>query len=252
LLLVYLALIPLFALLFFTLPDRSFYAPYARMEPPAIADAATVKRNITAAMVRSYVGHESSADGWQIDRSDIETDDLEPNPAKELTFAVYFSATKHEMGRITSSVGGPQFTARLDLRKIVKENPPGWIVCHLVSLPPEAGTVGLVTFNNRLLFRPPDLAMQADSLCWGGDEERALQNLLAGWSGDPKALSGFGWRMGYFSATTITTVGFGDIVPITTMARTLTAIEAIFGWLMAGLFLNSLASHIARGRAPSK
>jgi len=73
-----------------------------------------------------------------------------------------------------------------------------------------------------------------------------MQNLLAGWSGDPKGLSGFWWRMLYFSATTITTVGFGDIVPITTTARAFTAIEAIAGWLLAGLFLNSLASRIAR------
>jgi hypothetical protein len=68
-------------------------------------------------------------------------------------------------------------------------------------------------------------------------------------NGDPTGLSGFWWRMLYFSSTTITTVGFGDIVPITTAARALTAIEAIAGWLLAGLFLNSLASRIARSRS---
>jgi hypothetical protein len=83
-------------------------------------------------------------------------------------------------------------------------------------------------------------------VCWGGNEEIAFLNLLAGWSGDPKGLSGFALRMIYFSATTITTVGFGDIIPLTGTARILTAIEAISGWILAGLFLNSIASRIAK------
>ena len=112
-LLIYLALIPTFAIVFCVLPGRHFYAPYARMEPPALSDATTVKKNITAAMVRSYIGHNYPTDEWQIARGDIETDDLESDPAKGLTFTVYFFATRHEKDKITASVGGPQFTARL-------------------------------------------------------------------------------------------------------------------------------------------
>lgn len=48
-------------------------------------------------------------------------------------------------------------------------------------------------------------------------------------------------RMLYLSAVTLTTLGFGDIVPITTLARILIAIESIFGVVCIGLFLNSLA-----------
>jgi hypothetical protein len=248
-LVMYLALIPTFAIVFCVLPDRHFYAPYARMEPPALADATAVKKNITAAMVRSYTGHNYSADEWQIARSDIQTDDLETDPAKGLTFTVYYHAAKHEKDKIIAAVGGPQFTARLSQQKLVSESRPGWIVCHLISLPSDIGADGPATFNKHLLFRSPELALQADSICWGANEEIAMQNLLAGWSGDPRGLSGFWWRMLYFSATTITTVGFGDIVPITTTARALTAIEAIAGWLLAGLFLNSLASRIAKSHS---
>jgi hypothetical protein len=48
------------------------------------------------------------------------------------------------------------------------------------------------------------------------------------------------WRLIYFSAMTITTVGYGDIVPITPCARLLVTIEAIFGVVLIGFFLNSL------------
>jgi len=52
-------------------------------------------------------------------------------------------------------------------------------------------------------------------------------------------------RMLYFSATTITTVGFGDIVPLTDRARILVGLEAITGILIIGLFLNALAHEIS-------
>jgi len=49
------------------------------------------------------------------------------------------------------------------------------------------------------------------------------------------------WRMLYFSSVTVTTLGYGDIVPMTTKARILISIEAILGVLLIGLFLNSLS-----------
>lgn len=44
----------------------------------------------------------------------------------------------------------------------------------------------------------------------------------------------------YFSAVTITTLGYGDILPITHRSRRLIAIESVYGILMIGLFLSSL------------
>jgi len=49
------------------------------------------------------------------------------------------------------------------------------------------------------------------------------------------------WRMWYFSCTTITTVGFGDIVPVTPAARSLVAVEALVGAIIFGLFLLRLS-----------
>jgi voltage-gated potassium channel Kch len=50
----------------------------------------------------------------------------------------------------------------------------------------------------------------------------------------------------YFSAVTATTLGFGDIVPVTTYARILVTIEAVAEVSLIGLFLNSIAG--AKGR----
>lgn len=49
------------------------------------------------------------------------------------------------------------------------------------------------------------------------------------------------WRMLYCSSITITTLGYGDIVPITNKARTLISLESILGVVVIGLFLNALS-----------
>lgn len=48
-------------------------------------------------------------------------------------------------------------------------------------------------------------------------------------------------RMLYFSSVTVTTLGFGDIAPTTTITRTLVGAEAVLGVVFAGLFLNALS-----------
>jgi len=74
-----------------------------------------------------------------------------------------------------------------------------------------------------------------------------LQRFEAAGTGDPSYASGSWWRMSYLSAVTVTTLGFGDITPVSETARILVGLEAILGVVMVGLFLNALA---ARTRLP--
>lgn len=62
--------------------------------------------------------------------------------------------------------------------------------------------------------------------------------------GFPAYSSGNFERMLYLSAMIITTVGPGDIVPISTRARFFVTLEAILGIIIIGLFLNSLVNKI--------
>ena len=48
-------------------------------------------------------------------------------------------------------------------------------------------------------------------------------------------------KMFYLSVVTITTLGYGDIVPTTNFTRLLVSIESILGIILIGLFLNALA-----------
>lgn len=70
---------------------------------------------------------------------------------------------------------------------------------------------------------------------------RQIRNYAIGNKGYGSAIDGNFVRMFYLSSATITTLGYGDIVPITTTARVLVAVEAILGIVVIGLFLNSLS-----------
>lgn len=59
--------------------------------------------------------------------------------------------------------------------------------------------------------------------------------------GYPSEAEGSYIRMLYLSAVTITTLGYGDIVPTTNRMRALVAFEAVLGIVIIGLFLNSIA-----------
>jgi hypothetical protein len=70
-----------------------------------------------------------------------------------------------------------------------------------------------------------------------------VRHFAAASSGDPLRASDTFWTMLYLSMVAITTLGFGDVTPVSTTARLLVGSEAVLGVVMAGLFLN----HIARG-----
>lgn len=53
------------------------------------------------------------------------------------------------------------------------------------------------------------------------------------------------FRMVYFSAVTITTLGYGDIAPISATSRLLVTLESVLGIVLIGLFLNSLAPKVS-------
>lgn len=74
---------------------------------------------------------------------------------------------------------------------------------------------------------------------------RKYSTLEAAYGGNPAAPGQGYWRMLYFSVVTITTVGFGDIVPTTQTARLVVALEAILGVVLIGLFLNAIGRRVA-------
>ena len=68
----------------------------------------------------------------------------------------------------------------------------------------------------------------------------AIEQYRAARFGSAAYLEGGLLRSLYLSVVTITTLGLGDIVPVTDLARLIVALESILGVAIAGLFLNNL------------
>ncbi|MBK7222872.1 MAG: two pore domain potassium channel family protein [Saprospiraceae bacterium] len=72
--------------------------------------------------------------------------------------------------------------------------------------------------------------------------ESQIYNFIQSSNNFSANIEGNFWRMFYLSSITVTTVGFGDIVPLTKRARIAVSIEAILGVTFIGFFLNSIGS----------
>jgi hypothetical protein len=103
-----------------------------------------------------------------------------------------------------------------------------------------------------LLLGPhPGLEARADKsapeLWLDHDLEWQLQSYAHAMRGIPYGAGSRFERMLYFSASTMSTLGHGDILPITPLARRLASLQAIVGLALAGLFLNAVAREAAKG-----
>jgi hypothetical protein len=65
-------------------------------------------------------------------------------------------------------------------------------------------------------------------------------------NGFPSGIEGNFFRMLYLSMVTITTLGFGDIVPITDTARILVGVESVLGIVIIGWLATSLFNAFAK------
>lgn len=72
-LLVYVLLIPAFGAGYWALGQlrsQQFYAPYAKLEPDALADTRTVEEDLRQTMIRSFRSHLKPADSWKLSAED--------------------------------------------------------------------------------------------------------------------------------------------------------------------------------------
>lgn len=76
--------------------------------------------------------------------------------------------------------------------------------------------------------------------------DQRLRAYTMAMNGFPASSSGTYERMFYLSMVTITTLGFGDILPISTRARLWVSSEAFLGVILVGLFLTSLSNSSSR------
>ncbi len=246
----YISAIPVFAGIYFAIPS-GFYAPYARLEYSGQSDAYQTGVLIQTAIRRAL--HARSSKSSVLVQKLKEKEEMlyvqrlsamDSSKIKFEVLAMLWDEGKRGYIQIPMNI-----VMQASSGIIAYSSRTGPKLFRFVELdnadriPVELRHIVYSAFVE--IFRPPDdIFGHAPLLELSSDEDQKLSRFFDGIGGDATAISGAYGRMLYFSSMVITTVGFGDIVPITGLARTVVALEAALGIILAGLFLNALANNL--------
>jgi hypothetical protein len=271
---VYLLLIPTFAFIYWSLGDEFYhstvkYEQLIRQEKPRLVES--LRDSIVTSYRRVHDDSWETKDGWRLLVDHVNVSGLVVDQGLyKLDLQMVFENKKANsfywsLLRATFSPSPlfPQKDAKKYLFALCAENNPS---STPTPTPTPARIPSVRTVTSLIRDQTPmplDQIFPFDPEAIGGglfgqtqcpfcDEpcgflvtSRELMDRLIAYSntmeGFPSRASGSFDRMLYLSAMTITTVGYGDIVPITRQARMLLALEAILGIVVIGLFLNALA-----------
>ena len=223
----FLTAIPAFAFLYIFVAPQGFYVPYARYEPSAVSDTLQLASILEGALHRSFdarTGQEFVVGNWKLSFSADGIGKL--SGAKQVGWSTIVTVSEH-----------PTYAIIPDPNSITTYRIPDVDFSKYASpFKEEYEELFKLVFGQNEFF-----VALTPALALSGPEELRFRRYLLGVKGDPSSISGDLPRMIYLSAVVITTLGFGDIIPITPEARILVAMEAITGIVFAGLFLNALA-----------
>jgi hypothetical protein len=248
---VYISLIPIFAGLYCALPSNSFFAPYAHLEYVGQSDAYDAGVLIQGAIRRTMRGRsvtlEDRGKKFDVREDMVSVQQMSAPDSARIAFDLLIGLSD-ENGLVQVEIPlGMRATSRIlfdnkNFRFLEFENRDQRIFDDRP----------LMLAAVQQLLRPTGVAeILGPSIELSDEQEKRLNMFFYGLAGDPIAVSGAYGRMLYFSSIVITTVGFGDIVPMNWVARTIVWIEAVLGVLVAGLFLNA-AAHRAAAKAQQR
>lgn len=227
----YFAIIVIFAFAYWSLPANNFYAPYTKYEFGGQVDRHRVESAIINQM-RSNAAQSSPPKSlhmaWPpeiyIDGIRFDDDDM-----------IILDVSVDIVDKVSGVLNHYKLQYRMEM---FGSYDTGADTCRFVMLDGEMPDSAAIT---RSLFKPTGACSTGPSLKLDGGAEKALSRFYAGVDGAPSAVSGWLGRCFYLSATSITITGFGDIVPLTGIARLMTGLEAILGWIVAGVYITVLS-----------
>ncbi len=252
----YLALVPLAAVYYERLPAGSFYDSNIQREAPTQHNVQVIEGLITRAL-RSSV----PTTGWSfanttvhVSPPSVSVSSISTEPGDVLTMVVTGSASNLPVRGTTHFVGGFfSETYRFKLSElggfeeaVSGSRKPALAIVVKRTAPtiPSPDGYGLDPPVNALFpsYKYVKFPDSNTAIMYLRDKTyAALTEFNSIERGDPKFASGLFARMTYFSTTVETTLGFGDITPVSTQARLGVAFQAILGVVLIGLFLNAVA-----------
>jgi hypothetical protein len=245
--LAFVALIPVFGAIYGQLGPGSFYDANIQREPSMIADAQLVSKAITDDIDRPRPDPvwRTRSGLLQLEPETLKANSIRYTPDGRLLIDIQ-GDYRRARGSITSQQSFDEwlrvftFDAPRDVGPTLAgyavqvSDVDGELSQPSGSDPPTAFIVPPVPRG----VAPPSGA--ATILLLRLPTFNTLTHLYRAAAGDPWYASGRWWRV------TVTTLGFGDITPVTGAARASVALEAMLGIVLIGLFINSVAQRSRR------
>lgn len=257
--LTYLALIPLYGLIYFLFFPNDFYHSTATREQAYFAAQHRLSNQLLSSLVAdlqaTYGGNLidiGDGEAMCIDRLRLDGFDIDNRGTAtfQVTAPIVDPGAEGDPCSSDSITSIVVLTAASDLALDfpVFEDPDAreapaeeWVTVRMLDSDSHSAAQRLFAPP----FRSPRARVSEDGTRYefaiSPEVARQLQVVLRASQGFPAGIPGNLPRMLYLSAATVTTTGYGDIVPITTRARFLAISEAILGLVIVGLFLNSIA-----------
>lgn len=252
--LTYLALAPLFATIYDCLPAKSFHDSNLQIEQPLTSDARALLGALTRLIQPGVTPTWTTATAqFHISPSSVRASMIQADGNSHLLLEIsgdYSGATTRGVGL----AGNFQESLQLGVLQRLISIPPGG--AETVAYPVSVVTPGGSSAMSSRFAPPLPLLLKPQSGQFISPTSGlltlsvAVNNLIVRFfnslQGDPSQASGNWMRMLYFSSTTLTTLGLGDITPVSSEARLWVWLEAVVGLVVIGLFLASLAGVIRR------
>ena len=246
--LAYFTLIPFFALIYYHLPGQ-FYHATTRYEHDTYKEMPRVLKLLREQFLANF--HEVQPTdyfyygGWRYDITGVSFD--MPRVSDDyLTVLLRLDATKDVDGatwttthafnvRIARYLDGTINSEGRTLKRIKS------VEIDDISSPAFSEYAPQLDFVRKLFPLENRISSKMVLMQMSADLDDRLEKYMREVSGFPEKRPANFERMLYFSTITIATVGYGDIVPLSTRSRLLTSLEAILGVLLIGLYLNALS-----------
>lgn len=241
----YLSLIPIFGIIYSLLP-YGFYHSTA-IEEPYYQDLKKEAEISIQNFLYSQVSNNSSEECTDLENNYINIsveDIIYDNKINSIIFdvCVYVSRGNLIENDSISIIGIMQLNVSMpmEIENKVKILPNIFIYQNLTPLRiRQIQNIGNLTcLNEELIFGKAN--GEKYLVTFPQNVHMKINDLVLASNGRPIDLKRNIFRMMYFSTVTITTLGYGDIVPVTSLARFFVFLESIIGIILIGLFINSV------------
>ena len=245
----YLLLIPICAGIYTYLPNLDssqfhFYHESAQYEKSVRTDAINVINNFQKFYIQKfkefYSSNKVEVDGGKVSIEDLKIQALKPRDENEVE--IHFRFDKLEKETDSGLIGSykKQFIAVVTMTGKDRIFLGSGFVCKEVSFEPRT-VIFVDEYEMAVEKLFPHKICPQGMLTFSDSLNADIKGFWRATRGFPTYnISGRFLRMLYFSAITITTIGYGDIYPISNIARIIVTTETVLGLVFAGLFLNAI------------